>query len=102
MNSEDFKELPGHVSPNLELKESGDSRGSGNKTRVNNSVSDPVFSTSTLGFSGEKFTASEGSRSLAGIPPLYLNLREEKMSFYLLYVLVNTHNFMGTRLSHTS
>lgn len=44
MNSEDFKELPGHVSPNLELKESGDSRGSGNKTRVNNSVSDPVFS----------------------------------------------------------
>lgn len=72
MNTEDFKELLGCVSPNLELKGLGDSQGSGNKTGVSNSVSGPVFSTSALGFYEETFTASEEGRSLSGIPHPYV------------------------------
>lgn len=53
------------------------------------SISGPISPTSILGFCEEKFRASEEGGSLAGIPPLYLNLRIKTVSFYLPYVLAN-------------
>lgn len=47
---------------------------SGNKTGVSYSISGPISPTSTLGYCEEKFIALEEGGSLAGIPPLYLNL----------------------------